>query len=787
MAFKTKIDYSSNRQVRQTEKTSTIFSGSTTFGIPFSGLTTGPDLTTIVEIEDNSGLSGTTFSGNLTTTIFTFADSRMDLAVDSLSVITNSNSGETQETGYVFTGVTNTRIEIDGNKIYTTYTGVTYSVDVETINDSGGIFTGTASHGEYLVVSAGTINYLDRTIWIDNPEITRTDRLIVTRNATPGYVLTSDAEGMASWAMNSSGGTGTNTDDYLIGGALNTGTGDLDLDMFSGGTVTINMDGRYAPLSAVTGGDTYWLSGSTGGNSIKTTSTNGSSTDATGNYAIATGYNTIASGNTSFTIGSGTTAGGDNSFASGAFTTASAKQSTAMGSNTTASAPGSHAQNNGTLASGINSHAEGDSTIASGATSHAEGSGTLAGGTGSHAEGGGTIASATYSHAEGNNTKASGMSSHAEGAGCIASTQNSHAEGQDTEATGADSHAQNLRTLASGGHSHAAGANTIASGFASFSSGQSFNADNNIIADGSTSFIHFEQTFSAATSVGAYADNSVILGGIDHDTVAGAINSGIFCGDGHSVSAGGINSVIIGGSGITATSPNIVYVPDLIIDGLTSVTDLQTDANGKIIDGVSDISLKKDINIISSALDKVKQLRGVSFNWTEESNMGEGLHYGMIAQEVKEVIPDMVRFRAKSDTILALDYKALVPWLVESVKELATPGSPIFSKTEINTETITSEDSYIELNFNGTKGSSIGGGIIVKNGIDTNYDSKFIIDINGDWTTNNYVIPRGLIIPEFTPLSKDDTGVVGEITRNTDNLFIKTVVGWKKIKLEDIN
>ena len=46
MGFRTKLDYSSNRQISQREKTDTILSGSTVFGLPFSGLTVGPDLNT---------------------------------------------------------------------------------------------------------------------------------------------------------------------------------------------------------------------------------------------------------------------------------------------------------------------------------------------------------------------------------------------------------------------------------------------------------------------------------------------------------------------------------------------------------------------------------------------------------------------------------------------------------------------------------------------------------------------------------------------------------------------
>jgi len=42
----------------------------------------------------------------------------------------------------------------------------------------------------------------------------------------------------------------------------------------------------------------------------------------------------------------------------------------------------------------------------------------------------------------------------------------------------------------------------------------------------------------------------------------------------------------------------------------------------------------------------------------------------LIAQEVQEVIPEMVRERAKGDGMLTLNYNDIVPYLIEAVKEL---------------------------------------------------------------------------------------------------------------------
>jgi hypothetical protein len=127
MAFLTKLDYSSNRQIKQHIETFTSLSGGTQFGVPFSQLPTGPNLQT-------SGISstvitvGSTFSGNNTTTVFTWYDSGMALGEPYLSAITSGTSATTQTVNPVFTG--SSFITIDGNTSATAYTGVSYDITV---------------------------------------------------------------------------------------------------------------------------------------------------------------------------------------------------------------------------------------------------------------------------------------------------------------------------------------------------------------------------------------------------------------------------------------------------------------------------------------------------------------------------------------------------------------------------------------------------------------------------------------------------------------------------------
>ena len=208
MGFSTKLDYSDNRQIKQREKTSTNLSGSTVFGLPFSGLTTGVD-------PNNSGVTQdfasvvSTFSGNGTTTNFTWYDPGMDIANSSISAITSTTSGETQNTGNVFV-VSSTATTVDGYDIDLEYTGVSFDLSVSAIySGAGPIYSGTVTHQDVEFLSAGTLDFKGRPIWVDNPEITRTKRLIVTNNPSIGYVLTCDnVEGEATWSSVSAATSG---------------------------------------------------------------------------------------------------------------------------------------------------------------------------------------------------------------------------------------------------------------------------------------------------------------------------------------------------------------------------------------------------------------------------------------------------------------------------------------------------------------------------------------------------------------------------------------------------
>jgi hypothetical protein len=92
----------------------------------------------------------------------------------------------------------------------------------------------------------------------------------------------------------------------------------------------------------------------------------------------------------------------------------------------------------------------------------------------------------------------------------------------------------------------------------------------------------------------------------------------------------------------------------------------------------SDRRLKENIEKLSNALEKLNKINGVSFDWNDEfisKRGGEDGYFvrkhdvGVIAQEVEEILPEIVATR--EDGYKAVNYEKLVPLLIEAIKELS--------------------------------------------------------------------------------------------------------------------
>ena len=91
----------------------------------------------------------------------------------------------------------------------------------------------------------------------------------------------------------------------------------------------------------------------------------------------------------------------------------------------------------------------------------------------------------------------------------------------------------------------------------------------------------------------------------------------------------------------------------------------------------SDSRLKQDIEAINSgkALEQVNNLQGIYFKYREKP---ETTNVGFIAQEVLDVVPEVVR--TGSEGYYSLNYANLTALLVEAVKELSRKIEDLESK-----------------------------------------------------------------------------------------------------------
>ena len=91
---------------------------------------------------------------------------------------------------------------------------------------------------------------------------------------------------------------------------------------------------------------------------------------------------------------------------------------------------------------------------------------------------------------------------------------------------------------------------------------------------------------------------------------------------------------------------------------------------------VSDERLKRDVHTISESIDRVLELRPTEFIWKDNNKQD----VGFIAQEVEEVIPEVVQTKKGFintdgeeegiEDMKTISYPKLIPYLVDTIQEL---------------------------------------------------------------------------------------------------------------------
>lgn len=148
------------------------------------------------------------------------------------------------------------------------------------------------------------------------------------------------------------------------------------------------------------------------------------------------------------------------------------------------------------------------------------------------------------------------------------------------------------------------------------------------------------------------------------------------------------NSVIIGGS-ITHDANYKLYV--------------NGDMQATSYNALSDERWKQQIYTLSGALETVNQLRGVSYYWkNRDINGKEKNQYGLIAQEVEKILPTTITTCSGESSAgiyeqKSLNYLAMIPWLVEAVKELTQENTELKQKVSSLEETVTQIKTHLNL------------------------------------------------------------------------------------------
>lgn len=132
------------------------------------------------------------------------------------------------------------------------------------------------------------------------------------------------------------------------------------------------------------------------------------------------------------------------------------------------------------------------------------------------------------------------------------------------------------------------------------------------------------------------------------------------------VTVGG--NLTVAGTKLQVTSSCTKTANNTCIGGNLNVTGGITAGADVIAYSTSDKKFKSNLNKICNTKDIVNGLNGYSFEWNEESGR-EGKDLGLIAQDVKEVLPEIVHTRDNGS--LAVDYPKIIPVLVEEVKRLS--------------------------------------------------------------------------------------------------------------------
>jgi hypothetical protein len=177
--------------------------------------------------------------------------------------------------------------------------------------------------------------------------------------------------------------------------------------------------------------------------------------------------------------------------------------------------------------------------------------------------------------------------------------------------------------------------------------------DSNISDDGTTITLNSDTTVNGVLSATTF--DSLVSQSLLNDLTNDEVNQ-----------LKNIDSVTISNTQwgyLGAMNQGIATTDDVTFNTLSATGDIVAYAS-------SDERLKDEIIPISNPLEKINQIGGYSFIWnTEKQDIYKGKDYGVIAQEIEEILPELVDTRENG--YKAVKYDKLVSLLIEGIKELS--------------------------------------------------------------------------------------------------------------------
>ena len=426
----------------------------------------------------------------------------------------------------------------------------------------------------------------------------------------------------------------------------NTAFGAIAMPSISGACNFNTAVGHNALWSLTTGDHNTAVGGATQTSTITTgvdNTTVGYNAKTIGNISNSVAVGASATSSSSGTaVGRGATAGGAGGTAVGNSASATGLNSCAFGLIANATVDNSIAIGNATTCAGIRSvalgyqaNAQSLTSISIGDVATTNGEGSIAIGDGAQTAGIASIAigRASYGNgvdsiAIGDGTQANGTTSVAIGAGVVLSTSNTIQLGTSAETV----RFNNLKALTD------ATTLTIGSGTTA--------GLGNLVVNTRRAEHNFGDSFRVINvneRIGLYIDATQYT----FNPLNGSINGRWQLNDGTST-----NNIFFWQTGTGSGGVSL-------LNGATAWS------------ARSDIRLKRDIEPIDMAVEKMMELNPVLFNYNKDEETQER-RFGFIAQEVREIFPQLVR-EVKipdEDAYLSLETTSMIPYLVKAIQEL---------------------------------------------------------------------------------------------------------------------